>query len=100
VTFVTNYFTSKRWEKVGCQELRSTPYKQEIDPRMSQTSKRKLDGKNLIQEQWVKDERKNYHQVMLAGDDNRQYFPNCFKSKFKDSYFTIYLKVIENKNVF
>jgi hypothetical protein len=26
-----NYLTSKRWEKVGSQELRSTPYKQEID---------------------------------------------------------------------
>jgi hypothetical protein len=28
-----NYLASKRWEKVGRQELRSTPYKQEIDPR-------------------------------------------------------------------
>jgi hypothetical protein len=27
-----NYLASKRWEKVGCQELRSTPYKQEKDP--------------------------------------------------------------------
>jgi hypothetical protein len=27
-----NYLASKRWEKVGRQELRSTPYKQEIDP--------------------------------------------------------------------
>jgi hypothetical protein len=28
-----NYLASKKWEKVGRQELRSTPYKQEIDPR-------------------------------------------------------------------
>jgi hypothetical protein len=27
-----NYLASKSWEKVGRQELRSTPYKQEIDP--------------------------------------------------------------------
>jgi hypothetical protein len=27
-----NYWASKKWEKVGRQELRSTPYKQEIDP--------------------------------------------------------------------
>ncbi len=27
-----NYLASKRWVKVGRQELRSTPYKQEIDP--------------------------------------------------------------------
>jgi hypothetical protein len=27
-----NYLVSKRWEKVGRQELRSTPCKQEIDP--------------------------------------------------------------------
>jgi hypothetical protein len=27
-----NYLASKKWEKVGRQELRSTPYKQEIDP--------------------------------------------------------------------
>jgi pullulanase/glycogen debranching enzyme len=27
-----NYLASKRWEKVGSQELRSTPYKQEINP--------------------------------------------------------------------
>jgi hypothetical protein len=27
-----NYLALKRWEKVGNQELRSTPYKQEIDP--------------------------------------------------------------------
>jgi hypothetical protein len=27
-----NYLSSKRWEKVWRQELRSTPYKQEIDP--------------------------------------------------------------------
>jgi hypothetical protein len=27
-----NYLASKRWVKVGCQELRSTPYKQEIHP--------------------------------------------------------------------
>jgi hypothetical protein len=28
-----NYLASNRWEKVGRQELRSTPYKQEINPR-------------------------------------------------------------------
>jgi hypothetical protein len=28
-----NYLTSKRWQKVGRQELCSTPYKQEINPR-------------------------------------------------------------------
>jgi hypothetical protein len=28
-----NYLASKRWEKVGHQELCSTPYKQEMDPR-------------------------------------------------------------------
>jgi hypothetical protein len=28
-----NYLASKRWEKVGRQELHSIPYKQEIDPR-------------------------------------------------------------------
>jgi hypothetical protein len=28
-----NYLASKRWEKVGRQELRSTPYKQEINPK-------------------------------------------------------------------
>jgi hypothetical protein len=28
-----NYLASKRWEKVGRQELRPTPYIQEIDPR-------------------------------------------------------------------
>jgi hypothetical protein len=27
-----NYLASKKWEKVGRQELHSTPYKQEIDP--------------------------------------------------------------------
>jgi hypothetical protein len=27
-----NYLASKRWEKVGGQELRSTPCKQEINP--------------------------------------------------------------------
>jgi hypothetical protein len=27
-----NYLASKRWEKVGHQELHSAPYKQEIDP--------------------------------------------------------------------
>jgi ABC-type uncharacterized transport system permease subunit len=27
-----NYLASKRWVKVGRQELRSTPYKQEIHP--------------------------------------------------------------------
>jgi hypothetical protein len=27
-----NYLSSKRWEKVGLEELRSTPYKQEINP--------------------------------------------------------------------
>jgi hypothetical protein len=27
-----NYLSSKKWEKVGRQELRSTPCKQEIDP--------------------------------------------------------------------
>jgi hypothetical protein len=32
VTFAPNYFTSKRWGKVGRQELRSTPCKQEIGP--------------------------------------------------------------------
>jgi fatty-acid desaturase len=32
MTFVSNYFASKRWEKVGRQELHSAPYKQEIDP--------------------------------------------------------------------
>jgi hypothetical protein len=30
-----NYLASKRWEKVGHQELCSAPYKQEIDPRSS-----------------------------------------------------------------
>jgi hypothetical protein len=29
-----NYLASKRKEKVWCQELRSTPYKQEIDPKL------------------------------------------------------------------
>ncbi len=33
MTFVPNYSASKRWEKVGDQEMRPTPYKQEIDPR-------------------------------------------------------------------
>jgi hypothetical protein len=28
-----NYLSSKGWEKVGRQQLGSTPYKQEIDPR-------------------------------------------------------------------
>jgi hypothetical protein len=28
-----NYLASQRWEKVRRQELRSTPYKQEIDSR-------------------------------------------------------------------
>jgi hypothetical protein len=28
-----NYLTSKKWEEVGCQELPSTPYEKEIDPR-------------------------------------------------------------------
>jgi hypothetical protein len=28
-----NYLPSKRWEKVGRQELRSTSYKQEIHPK-------------------------------------------------------------------
>jgi hypothetical protein len=27
-----NYLASKKWEKVGRQELRSIPYEQEIDP--------------------------------------------------------------------
>jgi hypothetical protein len=27
-----NYLASKRWKKIGHQELRSTPYKQEINP--------------------------------------------------------------------
>ena len=35
ITFLPIYLASKRWEKVGHQELRSTPYKQEIDPWMS-----------------------------------------------------------------
>jgi hypothetical protein len=30
-----NYLSSKRWERDGRQELRSTPYKQEIDPRLT-----------------------------------------------------------------
>jgi hypothetical protein len=29
-----NYLASKKWEKVGRQELCSTPYEQEIDPRL------------------------------------------------------------------
>jgi hypothetical protein len=33
MTFAPNCFISKRWQKVGRQELPSTPYKQEIDPR-------------------------------------------------------------------
>jgi hypothetical protein len=33
MTFAPNHLASKRWEKVGRQELRSTPYKQEINPR-------------------------------------------------------------------
>jgi hypothetical protein len=33
MTFAPNYFTSKMWEKVGRQELGSTPSKQEMDPR-------------------------------------------------------------------
>jgi hypothetical protein len=32
MTFVPKYLTSKRWEKVGGQELLSTPYNKEIDP--------------------------------------------------------------------
>ncbi len=27
-----NYLASKKWEKVGRQELSSSPYEQEIDP--------------------------------------------------------------------
>jgi hypothetical protein len=37
MTFVPKYLASKRWEKVGRQELRSTPYKQEIHPRLMTT---------------------------------------------------------------
>jgi hypothetical protein len=33
-----NYLALKRWEKVGRQELRSTPYKQEIHPVSKQAS--------------------------------------------------------------
>jgi hypothetical protein len=32
MTFAPNCLASKRWEKVGFKELRSTPSKQEIDP--------------------------------------------------------------------
>jgi hypothetical protein len=32
MTFAPNYLASKSWEKVGRQELRYTPYIQEIDP--------------------------------------------------------------------
>jgi hypothetical protein len=32
-----NYLASKKWEKVGRQELRSTPCKQEIEPRWDRT---------------------------------------------------------------
>jgi hypothetical protein len=43
-----NYLASKGWEKVGRQELCSTPYEQEIDPwlpsaRYSQTKTRKVE---------------------------------------------------------
>ncbi len=37
MTFVANSLASKRCEKVGYQELRSTAYKQEIDPRTKQS---------------------------------------------------------------
>jgi hypothetical protein len=37
-----NYLSSKRWEKVGHQELHSAPYKQEIDPRTAQSSGSRL----------------------------------------------------------
>jgi hypothetical protein len=38
-----NYLASKRWEKVMRQELRATPYKQEIDAWMNV---------NILADQW------------------------------------------------
>jgi hypothetical protein len=32
MTFASNFLAYKKWEKVGHQELCSTPYKQEINP--------------------------------------------------------------------
>jgi hypothetical protein len=54
MTFATNYLSSKRWEKVGHQELHSTSYKREIDPRpITLHKKHSLHSPLVIKTHWT-----------------------------------------------
>jgi hypothetical protein len=53
MTFAPKYFASKRWVKVGRQELGSTPYKQGIDPRSQKCNRIATDYMTQKNQGWI-----------------------------------------------